>query len=355
MPPFRVVVAQVIVDLLVSSLHVRVHLHLQLRLDGAQTRFHERVVVAVVWTAHALTHPRPRQHPAVLAPGILAAPVGMVDQARGRLPLADRRAQRRQYQRLFHVLVQLPTDDAARVQVHQQGQVSEATACQRDERDVTHPDLVDARGGRGLQQQVRAVAKGVPALGGPRAKRPRLDRLQTELFQQPSHPTGATGLIPSGQLRGDPPGPVAPLVLPEDLLHQRTQPGVLLFTEADTALNLGIVAGATDAEGLTHQGRGEAFLHQLRYHGIDLLQVAWLKMAKAFFRMSRSRSVRRSCSSSWRTRASKVAAGWPSWPRASAFQRYSREVCGMPRFSATEGAEWPSSSICTASFLSSSG
>src|SRR4029077_15373588 len=128
-----------------------------------------------------------------------------------------------------------------------------------------------------------------------------------------------------------PPGSVPPLVFPEDLPHQGPQPGVLSFPGAGLAPGVGVVAGAADAQGLAHRRHREAFVAQLGDHGVDLLQVAWLKMAKAFFRMSRSRSVRRSSSSSCRTRASRVEATWPCWPRASAFQRYSREVWRMPR------------------------
>src|SRR5262249_8214325 len=181
-------------------------------------------------------------------------------------------------------------------------------------------------------------------------ERLRLNRLQTELFQQPCHPAGPARLAAGRQFHGDPPGAVAPLVLPEDLADQGPQPGVFLFPRPGLAAGVGVVAGAADAQGLAHGRHGEAFVLQARDHGVDLLQVAWLKMAKAFFRMSRSRSARRSCSSSCRTRASRVEATWPCWPRASAFQRYSREVWRMPRLRVTEGAEWPSSSICTASF-----
>src|SRR5437899_13055438 len=100
------------------------------------------------------------------------------------------------------------------------------------------------------------------------------------------------GLAPCGQFRSDPPGPIPPLMLPEDLLHQRPQPGIFLFAESKTALGMGVVTSTTDSQGLAHDSHGEAILFQMRDYGIDLFQVPWLKMAKAFFRMSRSRSVR---------------------------------------------------------------
>jgi hypothetical protein len=43
-----------------------------------------------------------------------------------------------------------------------------------------------------------------------------------------------------------------------------------------------VVAGPTDTQGLAHDSHGEAILFQMRDYGIDLFQVPWLKMAKAF-------------------------------------------------------------------------
>src|SRR5262249_16799892 len=117
---------------------------------------------------------------------------------------------------------------------------------------------------------------------------------------------------PCGQFCGDPPGPVPSLMLPEDLPHQGPEPGIFLLPRAGTASGARVVAGPTDGQRLTHEGHGEAFTLQLCDHGIDLFQVPLLKMAKAFFRMSRSRSVRRSCSSSCRTLFSRAEAARPS-------------------------------------------
>jgi hypothetical protein len=62
----------------------------------------------------------------------------------------------------------------------QQRQVGKASARQRHERDVAEPYLVDPARWLGLQEQVGTVAQGVPTLGGPRAKRPRLNSLQNK-------------------------------------------------------------------------------------------------------------------------------------------------------------------------------
>src|SRR5215471_17707690 len=122
-------------------------------------------------------------------------------------------------------------------------------------------------------------------------------------------------------------------------LHEGVVIAVLRAAQAGTGVRLGVVAGAADAQRLAHHRHGEAGLFQLSDHGVDLPHVGWLKMAKAFFKMSRSRSVRRSCSSSCRTRISRAEAAVPAWSSVWAFQRYSNEVCGRPRFSATDTGE----------------
>src|SRR5262249_9432178 len=139
-------------------------------------------------------------------------------------------------------------------------------------------------------------------------------------------------LAPCGQFRGDPPGPVAPPMLPEDLPHEGSQPGIFLLPGAGAGSDGRVVAGPTGGQRLTHGGHGGALTLPLCDPALDPYLVPCLKMAKAFFRMSRSRSVRRSRSSSCRTLISSAEAARPSWPRTSAFQRYSSEVFPMPRF-----------------------
>src|SRR5690606_29540396 len=78
------------------------------------------------------------------------------------------------------------------------------------------------------------------------------------------------------------------------------------------------------------------------------------KMLNAFFKMSRSRSTRRSSSSSRRTRCSRSEASAFLPPRNSFFQRYSVLVAEIPSRSQTDRAVCPSSNIRTASSLNSS-
>jgi hypothetical protein len=123
----------------------------------------------------------------------------------------------------------------------------------------------------------------MPAVRGSRAKRAWPNRLQTELFQQTGHTTRTAGFAWSSQFHGDPPSLIPPFMLPEDLPHQGPQPNVFLFAEADTALGIGIVTRATDAQSMAYRRHGETLFFQVRDDGIGLFQVPWLKMAKAFF------------------------------------------------------------------------
>ena len=72
---------------------------------------------------------------------------------------------------------------------------------------------------------------------------------------------------------------------------------------------------------LAERGGCKAVLLQMSDHGIHLLYVFWLKMAKAFFKMSRSCSTRRSSFSSSCTRASNAVAAGPLVESRFAFQR----------------------------------
>jgi len=86
--------------------------------------------------------------------------------------------------------------------------------------------------------------------------------------------------------------------------------------------------------------------------GYDVAQSLRLKMANAFFKMSRSRSTRLSSASSSLTRVSREEATGPLSRSSSRFQRYNRFVPERPNRSTTDCAECPSRSICTPGFWS---
>ena len=80
--------------------------------------------------------------------GVLAAAIAVVDQIGRRLSGADRLMQGLENERFAHLLGQVPTDDAAGEQIHEQSQVGEGACPQRNVGDVGDPNLVGAIGRR---------------------------------------------------------------------------------------------------------------------------------------------------------------------------------------------------------------
>ena len=77
---------------------------------------------------------------------------------------------------------------------------------------------------------------------------PRLNCLQTLHFQQFCHMIDAARSAAGLQLDGDPPGAVAPLMLPEDVADVRHQFAVLLCSLGFGFRQPGVVTGAAHLE-----------------------------------------------------------------------------------------------------------
>ena len=119
-------------------------------------------------------------------------------------------------------------------------------------------------------------------------------------FQEFCNTIDIAGLTLGAEFHGDPAGAVTPLVMPEDVADQRQQ---LAISPGADALGLSppsIKAGAADEQGVAESGHGKESLESELFN--ESVQVGYplrLKMLNAFFRMSRSRSTRRSSSSRW--------------------------------------------------------
>src|SRR6186997_2778587 len=103
-----VVVSEVVGDVLAGLAAVLVFGHFEFGLDGAEAGFHEGVVVAVSGPAHALAKLSSAEDGAIFLAGVLATAIAVMDQARGRLPIADRMGQRIEDERIGHLLSQAP-------------------------------------------------------------------------------------------------------------------------------------------------------------------------------------------------------------------------------------------------------
>src|SRR6476660_8589998 len=95
-----VVVGEVAGDVLSGLAAVLVFGHFEFGLDGAKAGFHEGVVVAVSGPAHAFAKRRAAEDGPIVLAGVLPAAVAVVDQTRGRLPIADRMGQGIQDERI---------------------------------------------------------------------------------------------------------------------------------------------------------------------------------------------------------------------------------------------------------------
>src|SRR6185295_11274003 len=121
-----------------------------------------------------------------------------------------------------------------------------------------------------------------------------------------------TGNPPLFQLHGDSPRSVPSPMMPEDVDDLRNQfsihggPARLFFAPP------GVEPRPADLQRVAH-GRGRIALteHQLIDPRVHVAYPSRPKMTSAFFRMSRSRSTRRSSASNSRTRPSRHAAAEP--------------------------------------------
>ena len=203
-----------------------------------------------------------------------------------------------EHERFGHLLGQVPTDDSAGEQIHEQSQVGEGACPHRNVGDVGDPNLVGAIGRRRGGQEVRTVAELMPTVGGLGDEGFRLNGPQTLDFQEFCHPIDAAGLTSGVEFHGDPAHTVTASMMPEDVADQRQQ---LAISPGASGLGLaspGVEAGAADEQGVTESGHGEESLESELFN--ECVQVGYplrLKMLNAFFRMSRSRSTRRSSSS----------------------------------------------------------
>ena len=86
---------------------------------GSEAGFHEGVVVAVISAVHALAKVSAAKQTAVASAGILAAALGVVNQAGRRLTIANGQSQGGEHELFGHRVIQAPADDVARVAVHE--------------------------------------------------------------------------------------------------------------------------------------------------------------------------------------------------------------------------------------------
>jgi hypothetical protein len=149
-----------------------------------------------------------------------------------------------------------------------------------------------------MEEKIGAVAQGVATLGRLGNERLGLNGPQALDFQEFGDPLDAARLAPRVQFHGDSPRAVPSLVPPENVANQRKQLAVALRAGRLLLTAPGVEAGATDSQSVANGMHGEgSWKEDLFDDRVDVGYPPRLKMLKAFFRMSRSRSTRRSSAS----------------------------------------------------------
>lgn len=149
-----------------------------------------------------------------------------------------------------------------------------------------------------MEEQIGAVAQGVPTLRRLGDERLGLNGLQALDFQEFGDALDAARLAPHAEFEGDASRPVAAFVSPEDVANQGEQLAIPLRASGLLLRTPGVEAGPADSQGLANDGHGEdSWKEDLFDDRVNVGYPPRLKMLKAFFRTSRSRSTRRSSAS----------------------------------------------------------
>ncbi len=180
---FEVVVADVLRDLEFCGVMAVVFGHFEFSFDGSKAAFHEGVVVAVGSPAHALADVGSSQDRSVTIAGVLAASVTVMDQVVGGFSFANDSAKHLEDQFFGHVGAEIPSHDSPRESIHENGKIRKYSSANSNVGDVADPQLIDVVGVRCVEQQVRAIAQSMFAVGGSGLKRFGLNGLEPLCFK----------------------------------------------------------------------------------------------------------------------------------------------------------------------------
>ncbi len=238
--------------------------------ERPEPAFHGRVVVTVALGAHGGNDFARFQPLDVIGAGILAAPVGMVNEARSGFAPGDGAVERLQAQLRPQMIVRCPAHDLHRCHVLDGRQIEPAFV-RGHIGDVGEPDRIRPFGPEVLRQEIGRDAEIVPGIRGPGLGAAFGPGGKARLGHQPGHPLAAHRHPLGLQLRMDPRAPIDPARLLERRLDP-FQEGLVLGLARALAGPLGpcqpVVkpahAGADERAQAAHR-MGRAFL---RHEGI---------------------------------------------------------------------------------------
>jgi len=113
----------------------------QLSFEGAKETFDRGIVITVTFAAHTSHHPSSCQQSLVLIAGVLAAPIGVVQQARGRLAHANGHLQGVDDQLAVQAVTHRPADDTSGIDVQNHSQIEPPFRCWHIS-DVSQPNFI---------------------------------------------------------------------------------------------------------------------------------------------------------------------------------------------------------------------
>ncbi|KAI4159322.1 MAG: hypothetical protein LQ342_006645 [Letrouitia transgressa] len=245
---------------------------------------HVGVVVAVRPPAHARNGPVGMEEGTVGVAGVLAAAVGVVQEAGSRLAPGGGLGEGARDQGRGHDLVGGPAHHLATVKVEDPGQVEPALGG-GDAGEVGRPDLVGARGCGSLRQAVGGDGTEMARVGGPGPEAPLLAGAQPPAAHDPGHAVAAAALPASSQGGGEPRAAAGAPAGRKAGGNLHPEPGVLLGTRPPPATAPGVEARAAHAQGAAERAH-RVLARELLDPG-HLQRGGAEKMASAFFRISR--------------------------------------------------------------------
>lgn len=191
------------------------------------------------------------------------------------------------------MVLHIPSHNLSATQVHPHTQVLKAAARQGYVGDITHPHLVGGGRKRRVFEQVRTDRIAVSAIGRPGHKAPGLDGFQAAYCHEPAGLVQRDGRVLSDKFSFYPSSAIASLILLENRFY---------FAFHDLVFGVGLMCFIVLPLIVTAAAQSQGFADQ--FHGIGTGDgggkavqggyVVRLKIAKAFFKISRSISVLRS-------------------------------------------------------------
>ena len=245
------------------------------------------VVVAVPATAHALLDAELLESGGEAVAGVLGALIAVVDEIGRRVrSTSDGFVERFQNETGLQVVSGGPADDLAGEQIDLCGE-EEHAFLSGNVSDVGNPDLAGLGGRRKSQQALRGRSATVRAVGGARDEAAFLIRTQALLAHESGDAAAAATVSTCEQILAQSWSAVGLAALAESRRDLGGEQLVLLAARTVIFSKVVVESTATDLQSLTELLEGEFALSEEEFDQRVNGGGSWLKMPKAFFKMSR--------------------------------------------------------------------